>query len=86
LKNNPGIWRLYLLWCLRTKEYEKKVRDLFFRGVAACPWSKGLLMEGFGEGMMGVLGGDDLKGVYKVLMEKELRVHVDLEEVLEGGL
>lgn len=73
-------------WCLRTKGYEKRVRDLFFRAVAACPWSKGLLLEGFEGGVMGVLGGDDLKGVYKVLMEKELRVHVDMEEVLEGGL
>lgn len=82
-KSNPGVWRLYVLWCLQTKKFENKARDVFYRGVAACPWAKGFLMLAFTE-LSKWMGGDDLKGVYKVLVEKEFRVHVDLDDLMEA--
>lgn len=56
---------------------------MFYRGMAACPWSKGFMMLGFEE-LNGKMGEEELKGVYKVLVEKDLRVHVDLDELVEG--
>ena len=33
-----------------------------------------------------MLKEDELRMVYRVMGEKELRVHIDLDDVLEGGL
>lgn len=46
-----------------------------------CPWAKEYLMTAFTE--VEELGTDDKIAVYKVLMEKELRVHVDVEHRIE---
>ena len=60
---------------------------VLYRGVKACPWVKELYLLPFeylreGEGAM---SEKDLRGWYEMLVEKELRVHVDLEELLEGS-
>jgi hypothetical protein len=42
------------------------------------PWCKDFMMLGFTE-LRGELGEEDLKKVYGVMMEKELRVYVEVE-------
>ncbi len=79
---NPGLWKLYLQFCVHTKDYRRRAKDVFYRGMRACPWAKSFFMLAFTE-MKGLMTFEELRSVYKVLGEKELRIHVDLEDRLE---
>ncbi|KAK0124494.1 hypothetical protein ONS95_009444 [Cadophora gregata] len=62
-----------------------KVKDIWFRALRACPWSKELYvlgMEELGDGESGVTY-EELRGTWRVMGEKECRVHVDLEDAFE---
>lgn len=48
----------------------------------ACPWAKTLYLIAFEE-LRDMMSFEELKAVYRVLGEKELRVHIDLEDRLE---
>ncbi|KAI5287901.1 hypothetical protein KEM52_001391, partial [Ascosphaera acerosa] len=124
-KSSPSLWKLFILFECRVleaaaqaseREREKlqqlggRVRDVFFRGIRACPWAKELVLLAFREegvrcAVAGTAWGDRLhpapgrgtdgadearresagllRKVWNVLVEKELRVHVDLEEWFE---
>ncbi|KAL2009699.1 hypothetical protein VTN00DRAFT_5506 [Thermoascus crustaceus] len=91
-RSNLSLWKLYILFELSHNEINR-AKEIFYRGMRACPWSKGLVMLAFshlsadavgdrprtGDGM----GFEELRRVYRVLIEKELRVHVDIEGALE---
>lgn len=91
-RSNLSLWKLYILFELSHNEINR-AKEIFYRGMRACPWSKGLIMLAFshlsadavgdgprtGDGM----GFEELRRVYRVLVEKELRVHVDIEDELE---
>ena len=57
-----------------------KAKGVFYRAIQACPWVKGLYMLAF-EQLGDAIGAEELRGVYETMVEKELRVHVSLEEV-----
>ena len=76
-----GLWKLYFLF--EKSRYEtERAKMVFWRGMRACPWAKDLYMLAF-EYMSGGNGMDtaDLRGIYELLGEKELRVHVRLEDI-----
>lgn len=96
-RSNLSLWKLYILFELSRGNIHR-AKDIFYRAVRACPWSKELLMLAFAhlradiikqrygdkdakaeEGM----GFEELRRVYNVLVEKELRVHVDIEGLLD---
>ncbi|CAG8960474.1 hypothetical protein HYFRA_00008193 [Hymenoscyphus fraxineus] len=87
--SSPALWKLYILFCLHTAEFRPKAREIWHRALRACPWVKELYIVGFEE-MGELLGFEEMKGTWRVMGEKELRVHVDLEdlfdEVEERGL
>ena len=71
-----GLWKLYFLF--EHSRYEaKRAVVVFWRGLRACPWAKDLYMLAF-EYLTDdeVMDGADLRGIYELLGEKELRVHV----------
>ncbi|KAJ9193499.1 hypothetical protein DTO164E3_7898 [Paecilomyces variotii] len=99
--SNISLWKLYILFEL-SRGHIARAKDIFFRAMRACPWSKQILMLAFShlradlikeqkkqdsaptqkpteEGM----SFEELRRVYNVLVEKELRLHVDIEDVLE---
>lgn len=93
VRSNLSLWKLYILFELSRHEIQR-AKDVFYRGMRACPWSKELIMLAFthlrtdavrqrygdtGQGM----GFDELRWVYNVLVEKELRIHVDVEGMLD---
>jgi hypothetical protein len=80
-KSNPGLWRYYVLFCVNSKEFRRKAKEVFLRGMRACPWAKEFIMTAFTE--VEGLETEDKISIYKVLMEKELRVHVDIEHRIE---
>lgn len=78
-----GLWKLYFLFELSRSEMEG-AKTVFWRGLRACPWAKDLYMLAF-ENLRGekVMAEADLRGLYDLLCEKELRVHVGLEDIFE---
>jgi hypothetical protein len=79
--SNPGLWRFYVLFCANTRELRHKAKDVFLRGMRSCPWAKDLMMMAFTE--LERVGAEDKIAIYKVLVEKELRIHVDVEHRIE---
>ncbi|RFU31965.1 hypothetical protein B7463_g4343, partial [Scytalidium lignicola] len=82
----PGLWRMYILWCTWTAMDWAQVKEVWFRAIRQCPWAKELYLLGF-EMLDGKVSNGELREVYKVMVEKGLRVHIDLEEKFEefGG-
>ncbi|KAG7010008.1 DNA repair and recombination protein [Physcia stellaris] len=76
-----GLWKSYVLFEMEEGDL-KRARSVWWRGVQACPWAKELWMMGFQELRVG-MRDEELKGLYGMMVEKELRMHVDLIELLE---
>lgn len=85
-RTNLTIWKLYILFEVSHNEIQR-AKDAFYRGMRACPWSKQLIMLAFthlrADLHVGGMGFEELRRVYNVLVEKELRVHVEIEDLLE---
>ena len=78
-KSSAALWKLYLLYCLETPRFRTQAKEVWIRGIRACPWAKELYIFGF-EKMGGLVPFAELRETWRVMGEKELRVHVDLEE------
>ena len=79
-----GIWKMYFVFEHSLGDL-KRATAVFHRGIRACPWVKELYLlpfEYLRDGP-GAMQDADLKGVYDLMVEKELRVHVDLEELIK---
>ena len=83
-KGNAGLWRLYVLWCAQSEDAKIKnqAKEVLYRGMRACPGVKALMMEAF-QTLRPLMNDEEVKSVHKVMEEKEVRIHVDLEEWLE---
>jgi hypothetical protein len=46
-QNNLTIWKLYVLWEARRENNYARAREVLFRALRACPWSKELYMLAF---------------------------------------
>jgi hypothetical protein len=78
-RGSAELWARYVRFCAGSRELRGKVREVFYRAIAACPGVKEVYMEGFG---LGVLSASELRAVGETMAAKGLRVHVDLEEFL----
>ncbi|KKK25769.1 hypothetical protein ARAM_002035 [Aspergillus rambellii] len=96
-RSSPSLWKLYILFELSRNEVNR-AKDVFYRAMRACPWSKEILMLAFSHLRDDVIcrrTGDnprqgekgmpfhDLCRLYNVLVEKELRIHLDIERELD---
>lgn len=72
---------MYVMFEL-TRGERKTARTVWWRGVHSCPWVKALWMMGFQE-LRDEMKGEELKELYEMMVEKELRLHVDLNELLD---
>lgn len=95
-RSNITIWKLYILFEL-SRGNVQRAKDVFYRAMRSCPWSKELVMLAFGhlradnvrqrfgdnKTVGAGMGFAELRGAYNVLVEKELRVHVDIEALLD---
>jgi hypothetical protein len=57
-------------------------KGVFYRALGACPTAKAVYMEAFGT-LVKEMGSAELRGVFDTMLNKGVRVHVDLEEWLE---
>jgi len=81
-KSSAGLWRFYIIYCLETSQFRAQAKDIWYRAIRACPWAKELYLIGF-ESMSNILPFSELKNIWKIMVEKDLRVHIDLEERFE---
>lgn len=61
-----------------------RAQDVFYRGMRACPWAKAFYMLAFtAPRLRDAMGFDGLRRIYETMVEKGLRMHVELGDVLE---
>jgi hypothetical protein len=82
-RHHAGLWISYIRFCHGHREMKMKAKDVFERAVRACPASKAVYMEAFGT-LIDEMDERELRGVYSALCEKGMRVHVEMEEFVEG--
>ena len=80
--SSAGLWKFYILYCLQTPQFYPHIKDVWYRGLRACPWAKELYVLGF-ERLERFVEFEELKGTWRVMGEKELRVHIHLEDLFE---
>lgn len=79
---SASLWQFFTLYCLRIKILRSQAKSVWYRSLRACPWVKDLYIFGlkkFGS----LVDFKELEGTWKIMEEKELRVHVDLEDEFE---
>lgn len=81
-KSSTTLWILYIRFCSLHRELGAKVKDILFRALRHCPWSKDVMMEAFVT-LNRAMESSELKAVFNTMTSKGLRVHVDLEEFLD---
>ncbi|OJJ49102.1 hypothetical protein ASPZODRAFT_150039 [Penicilliopsis zonata CBS 506.65] len=82
--SNLSLWKLYILFEI-SRDDLRRAKHIFYRAMRACPWSKGLLFMAFSHLRAAGQDGmhfEELRRVYQVLIDKELRVHVEIDESL----
>jgi hypothetical protein len=79
-KHSIAIWTSYLRFECHVGD-KKRARDVFWRGSVQLPWAKWFTLKAF-ECLDDVMGIDELKNVYEMLVERELRFHISLSEIL----
>ncbi|OBS17921.1 hypothetical protein FPOA_09649 [Fusarium poae] len=81
-KSNTALWINFIRFCSSQRELRPKAKDILFRALRHCPWSKDVMMEAFLT-LNRDMDSSELKGVFETMASKGLRVHVDLEEFLD---
>lgn len=82
-KNNFQIWIAYIRFCYEQRSLRPRAKDVFYRALRHCPWSKDVMMEAFGT-LVRIMESEELKSIYAMMTSKGLRVHVDMDEYLEA--
>ncbi|RGP75589.1 hypothetical protein FSPOR_697 [Fusarium sporotrichioides] len=81
-KSNTALWINFIRFCSSQRELRPKAKDILFRALRHCPWSKDVMMEAFLT-LNRDMDSSELKGIFETMASKGLRVHVDLEEFLD---
>ena len=72
---NALIWQSYILWELQQGGHAKAV---WWRAIRGCPWVKRLwIMPWQYQGLVRI---EELKGIYELMMDKEIRIRIQIEE------
>lgn len=71
----PLIWRLYLQTEVKFEQMER-AKGVLYRALQQCPWSKALYLDG-----VALFGEEKLQEMVDLMMEKEIRVQIPVEEV-----
>ncbi|MCJ1468795.1 hypothetical protein MMC07_007425 [Pseudocyphellaria aurata] len=79
--HSAGLWKLYFLFEISRNELDK-AKSVFYRGMKACPWAKELYMIAF-EFLKTVMEESELTGLYELMVQKELRIHLELQETFD---
>ena len=77
-----GVWVSYIQYCHSQRQLRAKAKDIYYRALRNCPWSKDVMMEAFAT-LIRDMKSEELRAVYDTMLSKGLRIHQDLDEFLE---
>jgi hypothetical protein len=80
-KHSIAIWTMYL--CFEISRGGDHAKDVLFRGLAKIPCAKWYIILGFSK-LAHMLSFDELESLYRLLDDKELRVHMNITELIAG--
>lgn len=69
------LWNMYL-YCERSYGHSERASGLFYRSVQLCPWVKDLYLDG-----VKIFKDSKLEEITDLMMEKEIRLQIPLEEM-----
>ncbi|KAJ4391348.1 hypothetical protein N0V93_004965 [Gnomoniopsis smithogilvyi] len=79
-RGNVGLWLSYVRFCARNRKgLRGKAKEVYYRALGACPWSKELAMEAFNT-LLREMESSELRSVWNTMTMKGLRMCVDLDE------
>ncbi|KAG9505390.1 hypothetical protein J7337_002359 [Fusarium musae] len=81
-KFNTSLWIHFIKFCSSHRELRPKAKDILFRALRHCPWSKDVMMEAFLT-LNSEMDSSELKGIFETMTSKGLRIHVDLDDFLD---
>jgi hypothetical protein len=73
-QRSASLWKMYFLFEHSRGELQR-AKTVFYRAVGACPWCKYLYLLPF-EYLRDIMTTEELRGVYDMVEERELRVFV----------
>jgi hypothetical protein len=80
-KYNIELWITYFLFEMSLND-KQQAKQVFFRGLTNLPWSKWFIMLAF-EHLDGFLSFEEMRNIWRVLGEKDLRVVIDIQDRLD---
>uniref|UniRef100_A0A0K3C9N5 BY PROTMAP: gi/647394756/emb/CDR35990.1/ RHTO0S01e11694g1_1 [Rhodosporidium toruloides] n=1 Tax=Rhodotorula toruloides TaxID=5286 RepID=A0A0K3C9N5_RHOTO len=84
-KSSPSLWTLYIDFEVRNGELHR-AKSLIYRAIRECPWCKEFYLRPFSPALRSVYRSRELRDFHHLLLEKGLRVRVDIEPFLEGAV
>lgn len=76
------IWIWYIQFSYAHKSLRPKVKDLFYRALRNCPWSKEVMMQAFTT-LVRIMESDELRAVYDTMTSKGMRIHVEMDDFMK---
>ncbi|RYO77110.1 hypothetical protein DL762_009476 [Monosporascus cannonballus] len=81
-RHHLGLWISYVRFCYGSRELRSKAKDVFYRAIQNCPWSKDVFLEAFVT-LGREMDSSELRSVYNTLCDRGLRVHVEMPEFID---
>ncbi|KAK9236820.1 NRDE-2, necessary for RNA interference-domain-containing protein [Lipomyces kononenkoae] len=83
-QNNVGLWSAYMLFEMQ-QGMRLNAKKVLFRAIALCPWARDILLHAF-DTLREVMNDSELRQACDILMERELRIRVEIPENEFGHL
>ncbi|KAK9339713.1 NRDE-2, necessary for RNA interference-domain-containing protein [Lipomyces starkeyi] len=83
-QNNVGLWSAYVLFEMQ-QGMRLNAKKVLFRAIALCPWARDILLQAF-DTLREVMNDSELRQACDILMERELRIRVEIPENEFGHL
>ncbi|BGP52880.1 hypothetical protein JCM8202v2_000437 [Rhodotorula sphaerocarpa] len=84
-RSAPSLWTLYIDFEVKNGEL-KRAKALIYRAIRDCPWCKEFYLRPFSPTLRSVYRSRELNDFHHLLLEKGIRVRVDIEAFLAGSV
>ncbi|GAA6036634.1 hypothetical protein JCM8097_001263 [Rhodosporidiobolus ruineniae] len=82
-RSSPSLWVLYVDFEVKNGELQR-AKSLIYRALRECPWVKELYLRPFSPTLRSVYRSRELRDFHHLLLEKGLRVRVEIDPFLDG--
>ncbi len=78
-RSSPALWSAYLHFEV-THGTLSRSKDLLYRSLRSCPWSKALYLLAFSQPFKDLFSKDELSQLSQLMADKELRLRLPFPE------